>query len=323
MLAPGKMEEVAAELRKYEVDVAAIQEIRWKEQGIINKKEYTLLYSGNEKQGQGGTGFIVRKKIKDNIIDFRAVNGRIADLRIKATPFNLSVLNVYAPTENAEEEEKEKLYENLEKEIEGIPKEDTTIVLGDFNAQIGQEDYIKQVAGKHTVHNVTNDNGTRLCNLAISTNMVISSTKFQHPYHHKVTWSAPDNKTFTQIDHILITRRKQSSVKDVRTFRGACADTDHFLVTATIKQKVKRCRRDAKKKKWNIEKLNHTNARKKYRDTLTKKLREQTKSNDIQTEWVQIKDCIKEAAAEHVGIKEKTTNKGWYNENYKVKWVSK
>ncbi|XP_056640929.1 craniofacial development protein 2-like [Diorhabda sublineata] len=221
MLAPGNMEEIAAELRKYEVDVAAIQEIRWKEQGIINKKEYTLLYSGNEKQGQGETGFIVSKKLKDNIIDFRA---------------------------KMLKKKKKKLYENLEKEIEGIPKEDTTIVLGDFNAQIGQDDYIKQVAGKHTVHNVTNDNGTRLCNLAISTNMVISSIKFQHPYHHKVTWSAPDNKTFTQIDYILITRRKQSSVKDVRTFRGACADTDHFLVTATIKQKVKRCRRDAKKR---------------------------------------------------------------------------
>ena len=113
-------------------------------------------------------------------------------------------------------------------------------MLGDFNARIGKEEYLGQVAGTHTIHEDTNDNAQRLCNLATRTNMIISNTMYKHPKWHKVTWVSPDQNTYTQIDHVLITRRKQSSVKDVRTYRGAYADSDHYMVTATIRQKIKK-----------------------------------------------------------------------------------
>ncbi|KAK9728132.1 hypothetical protein QE152_g18133 [Popillia japonica] len=90
--------------------------------------------------------------------------------------------------------------------------------------------------------------------LATEANMIISSTMFPHPKRHKVTWIAPDNKTQTQIDHVLVTRRRQSSIQDVRTYRGACVDSDHYMVTATVKQKVKNKIKTRKKQhNWNIE----------------------------------------------------------------------
>mgnify|MGYP005984652337 FL=1 len=58
--------------------------------------------------------------------------------------------------------EEEQFYDKFETEIEGLPKEDTVIISGDFNAQICTEKYIGQVAGKHTIHQKTNDNGQRL-----------------------------------------------------------------------------------------------------------------------------------------------------------------
>lgn len=316
MLEPGKIQEITSEMQRYQIDVAAIQEIRWAGQGEINENNYTIQYSGNEKQGLYGVAFITMGKLKNNVIQFNPISERMAYLRIKAQPFNISMINVYAPTESADEEEKNILYERLEQEIEMLPKEDTVLVLGDFNAQVGKEDYIKQIAGKHTLHEKTNNNGQRLCNLAASTNMIISSTKFIHPKYHKVTWISPDQKSWSQIDHILITRRKQTSITDVRTYRGAHADSDHFMVTATLRQKVKRTpRNNTTKYKWNVDRMNDINRRNKYAEDMDKKLKERYKhTNNVETEWNSIKECINETAAEHIGITKNHKEQKWYNE---------
>lgn len=153
-----------------------MQEIRWAGKGRVNKNDYTIWYSGDEKQGHQGVAFAVIKKICERVIEFRPISERIAYIRIDAKPFKISLLNVYAPTENAGKEIKKKFYEEIEDVIETIKKEDVIILLGDFNAQIGREEYNRHVAGKHTAHETTNDNGQRLCGLAERNNLIISST---------------------------------------------------------------------------------------------------------------------------------------------------
>ena len=75
MLAPGKMEEIARELIKFKYDLAAIQEIRWKGQGEIRKKNYTLMCSGSESRtGQRGTGFIITGRVRKSILSFEPCN---------------------------------------------------------------------------------------------------------------------------------------------------------------------------------------------------------------------------------------------------------
>jgi len=61
---------------------------------------------------------------------------------------------------------------------------------------------------------------------------------FPHRNIHKYTWTSPDGKIHNQIDHILIDRRWQSSVLDVRSFRGADCDTDHYLVIAKVTKRL-------------------------------------------------------------------------------------
>jgi hypothetical protein len=78
-------------------------------------------------------------------------------------------------------------------------------------------------------HEISNDNGV---------NLVVKSTMFPHRSIHKYTWTSPDGKTHYQIDHILIDRRRHSSILDVGSFRGADCDSDHYLVVAKVRERL-------------------------------------------------------------------------------------
>ena len=78
----------------------------------------------------------------------------------------------------------------------------------------------------------------RLVNFDTSKNLVAKSTMFPHWNIHKYSWTSPDGKTHNQIDHVLIDRRWQSSVLDVRSFRGADCDTDHYLVIVKVRERL-------------------------------------------------------------------------------------
>jgi hypothetical protein len=88
------------------------------------------------------------------------------------------------------------------------------------------------------LHEISNDNGVRLVNFATSKNLRVKSTMFPHCNIHKYTWTSPDGKTDNQIDHILVDRRRHSNVLDVRSFRAADCDSDHYLVVAKVRERL-------------------------------------------------------------------------------------
>ncbi|KAK4881093.1 hypothetical protein RN001_004412 [Aquatica leii] len=177
------MKEIGRQIERYKISILALHEIRWVGEGRVDKAKYSIFYGGNEKQGQHGTAFMIDKKIKNKLIQFKKIDGRISYLRIK-------------------------------KSCEKIPKHDTLIVLGDYNAKIGREDFIKDVAGKETIHEITTDNGMRLCHLATEMDMYIISTKFKHKKEHKITWNIPGKNKGNQIDHILIKKNRERMIDD-------------------------------------------------------------------------------------------------------------
>jgi len=76
-------------------------------------------------------------------------------------------------------------------------------MLGDFNAKIAKEPTLKRTIGKESLHDTSNDNGERLINLALASNMIISSTCFPRKNIHKETWVSPNGMVKNQIDHVL------------------------------------------------------------------------------------------------------------------------
>ena len=96
------------------------------------------------------------------------------------------------------------------------------------------ENIFKPTIENETIHQDSNDNGFRIVNFATPKNLVVKSTIFPHHDIHKYTWTSPDGKTHKQIDHILIDRRWHPIVLDVRSFRVADCDTDHYLLVANL-----------------------------------------------------------------------------------------
>jgi len=229
MLKAGKMNEIADEMLKTQLQIIVLQELRWKGVGKINKTKHILYYSCNlEKTGQLGTGSMIQNEIKKSILSFEPYNERLCKLRIKGRFNNLSIISARAATEEKTDEEKEKFYEDLQTIHNKIPKHDIVIILGDMDAKIGKEDVYQNVAGKHTLHEITNRNVEWVCEYAIANNMKIISIYYQHKRIHKGTWISPDGNTLNQIDHVIIDANEKGVVEDVRTMRGLNCDSNHF-----------------------------------------------------------------------------------------------
>lgn len=136
----GAAEELTRELVEYQMDITAIQEIRWPGEGTLEQNGMIIIYGGNtQNKHELGTGFVIKKELWGNVLNFKAFNDRISKLRIKGKWKNITMINVHAPTEEKEDDIKEDFYNDLEDVIEETPKQDILIVLGDFNAKIGRE----------------------------------------------------------------------------------------------------------------------------------------------------------------------------------------
>jgi endonuclease/exonuclease/phosphatase family metal-dependent hydrolase len=146
------------------------------------------------------------------------------------------------------------------------------ILLGDFNAKVGRYNIFKPTIGTVCLHQDSNDNRVRVVNFATCKNIVVKSTMFKHRSIHKHIWTSSNRQTLNQIDHILIDRRWNSSILDVRTFRGADCDNDHYLVVAKVRERLAVRKQAAQKfdgERFNLRKLNELEVRKQYRNEIT------------------------------------------------------
>ena len=177
----------------------------------------------------------------------------------------------------------------------------------------------QHVVGKYTLHEITNSNGEWVCEYAIANNMKIVSTYYQHKRIHTGTWTSPDCKTLNQIDHVMVDARRKDVVEDVRTMRGPNCDSDHFLVKTIIKQKLIRTPTNVVKQiKWTQNNLMNNTKLKQYRTCLYNKLNEKGIQQDIEEEWVRIKQSIIEAANESIQTQNTSIRNEWWDEECKL-----
>ena len=117
--------------------------------------------------------------------------------------FNITVIQVYAPTTNAEEAEVEQVNEDLQDLLELTPKKDVLFIIGDWNAKAGSQE-TPGVTGKFGL-GVQNEAGQRLTEFCQENALVITNTVFQQYKRRLYTWTSPDGQYQNQIDYILWT----------------------------------------------------------------------------------------------------------------------
>ena len=122
-------------------------------------------------------------------------------VHFQGKPFNITVIQVYAPTSNAEEAEVEQFYEDLQDPVELTPPKDVLFTIGDWNAKVGSQE-IPGVTGKFGF-GVQNEAGQKLMEFCQENALVIANTLFQQHKRRLCTWTSTDGQHRNQIDYIL------------------------------------------------------------------------------------------------------------------------
>ena len=104
-------------------------------------------------------------------------------------PFNITIIQVYAPTSNAEEAEVEQFYEDLQDLLELTPETDVLFILGDWNAKVGSQE-TPGVTGKYGL-GMWNEAGQRITEFCQENALVIANTLFQQHKRRLYTWTSP------------------------------------------------------------------------------------------------------------------------------------
>ncbi|CAH1266795.1 Hypp3576 [Branchiostoma lanceolatum] len=313
----GKMAQLLREFEENQLNILGISEMRWTGSGKLYNEGKTVLYSGHEEQHRRGVGFVLDKEASRALIGWKPVNERIITARFESRHGKTTILQVYAPTEDAEESVKDQFYELLQDTFDGIPNHDVKILMGDFNAQIdSNRQGFESVIGPFGTAQRTTDNGERLlffCNL---NSLSISNTFFQHKLIHKKTWRSPDGSTNNEIDYICISQRWKSALLDVRVYRGADVGSDHHLLGAKLRLRLKKLAVKKKQKPFATDKLKDPTISEKYRLNLQNRFQLlQEMGPDLDDQWSFFKETLTKSAEETVGRRRGSRKEQWIKEH--------
>ena len=172
----GKLEVVKQEMARVNIDILGISELKWMGMGKCNSDGHCIDYCGQESLTRNGVAIIVNKRVQNAVLGCNLKNDRMISVRFQGKPFNITVIQVYAPTSNTEEAEVEWFYEDLQDLLELTPKKDVLFIIGDWNAKLGSQE-IPGVTGKFGL-GVQNEAGQRLIEFCQQNALVIVNTLF-------------------------------------------------------------------------------------------------------------------------------------------------
>jgi len=307
----SKLYQLCKVMDDYKLELLGITETHMPGKGTLDLENGgLLLYSGStEGVKRKGVGIALSKKVKNSLISYTPVSERIMTARLHSQQINISVVVAYAPIQDDTATVKDKFYEELEAVQSKLPGHDVKIVMGDFNARVGQDPApYHGVIGKHSCHETANDNGNRLLDFCVFNELTIGGTLFEHKDNHKYTWYSRDKKTVAQIDHICISRKWSHSLLDVRVCRGADIGSDHRLVRGYIRLKLKAThqKRMVQRKVPDVEKLRNKEMIDEYNAALQVKFRDADNVNkSLEESWDYMKSSIKDASLEVLGVRPK------------------
>ena len=218
----------------------------------VTDKEHLLFTSGNLKQKRNGTGFLVHKSLKDNVIAFIPMSDRLSVLKIRTKTSKIIIIQVYFPTTQYPDDEVEELYNKIQNIIDQTPIRDTLIISGDFNAKVGGlKDSHQGIVGHHTT-STANERGKTLANFCSRNQLCITNTFFRK--RRLNSWTSPNSLTKNQIDFIIVRKQEMNNVKDSCILKTPDI-SDHNMIRMKFKIRWK-WNKPKYSKKLNLNSLN-------------------------------------------------------------------
>ena len=108
--------------------------------GEFNSDDNYIYYCGQESLRRNGVAITVSKRVRSAVLGCNLKNDRMISVLLQGKPFNITVIQVYAPKSNAEETEVEQFYEDLQDLLKVTPKKDVLFIIGDWNAKVGSQE---------------------------------------------------------------------------------------------------------------------------------------------------------------------------------------
>ena len=233
---PGKLENAKREMKRLDVNVMEMCETRWTNCGSFVSDGYTVMFSGGDKHKKG-VAFLVSASVTKCIIGFWPVSVRIIVLKLKGKYFNITIIQVYAPTSDSTDEEIETFYETLDIAKKQSGSQDVRIIMGDLNAKVGeQQNDDEGIVGRFGLGE-RNERGERWITWCKCNKQVLMNTWFkQHP-RRLWTWQHPNGHR-NQIDYITINSRFRRSILSAKSYPDADCGSDHNPIVSILPVKL-------------------------------------------------------------------------------------
>ena len=158
--------------------------------GEFNSDDHYIYYCGQESLRRNGVAITDNKTVQNAVLECNLKNNRMISVHFQGKPFNITVIQAYAPTSNAEEAKVEWFYEDLQ-DLELTPQKDVLFIIGDWNAPIVENQETPGVTGKFGL-GIRNEAGQRLIEFCQENPLVIANTFFQQHKRRLYTWTSPD-----------------------------------------------------------------------------------------------------------------------------------
>ena len=234
----GKLNNVEREMKRLKLDILGVAEVRWTGADSIKLPEGgCFIYSGGQEH-KHGVGVMLNKRTEECLTGFYAISERVLLVRLKGKPFDVCVIQVYAPTSAYDDAEVDQFYEEVMKAKQQCKRHDIILVMGDLNAKVGKGGF-EETVGPYGLGE-RNERGDKWVEWCVENEQVILNTWYRHHPRRLWTWQSPGDHYRNQIDYVTINKRFRNVVTNTRTYPGADCNSDHVPIVVDVRLKLKK-----------------------------------------------------------------------------------
>ena len=312
------------ELKRLNIDIAALQETRLPSNGSLREQDYTFFWQWKEPKEERlhGIGFALRNSLRSSIEPPFKGTAQILSLRISTSSGPVNILSSYAPTLCSTAEIKDEFYEKLETTIRNISATEHRSMLGEFNARVGADYNSWSHSIGHFGIGKLNENWQRLLELCSYHDLWTINTFFSTKLNHRVSWRHRRSHHWHQLDLVITRRPSLNCVLVTRSHHSADCDTDPSLVSSKVRLQPKQthCSKQKIRPRINAARTSILDLYERFVNTIEDALKD-CPTNSAEERWTFTCDTIYKCTMDTFGKKEKK-NLDWFLSRNYYTWTS-